>query len=230
VGEQHAANFDVRPPVPVGEYQETALRVNAGYELAFELATALLRAHCSADARLLLVGAGGGTEVRAFAPAGPGWHLTVVDPSADMLALARAAADALGLAARVRLVRGTVDDLPPAAQFDAATAFFVLMHLPDDGGKLAALRGIRQRLKPGASLLLADAVRDERARFAPAWQHYAEARGMPAAEVAALIARITASSNTSTEARELAQLEEVGFRDPRRFFAALHINGWIATA
>ncbi len=216
--------------MPVGEYEATARRVNIGYEVAFELATALLRAHCPGDAWLLVVGAGGGMEVRTFARAAPGWHLTGVDPSAEMLALARAAADGLGVAERVELVRGTVDDLPPEPRFDAATLFFTLMHLPDDGAKLAALLGIHQRLRPGAPLLLADAIADQRARFAPAWQQYAEARGMPAGDIAALIARITAGSNTSTEAREMALLAEAGFHDPTRFFAALHINAWTASA
>ncbi len=228
MSEHNSANFDVRPPVPVGEYVDTARRVNIGYDLVFELATALLRAHCPGDAQILVVGAGGGMEVRTFAPAVPGWRLTGVDPSADMLELTRGAVDALDVAARVHLVRGTVDDLPADARFDAATAFFVLMHLPDDGSKLTVLRNIRQRLKPGGVLLLADAIRDQRARLAPAWQQYAMARGMPADAMAALIAQISAASQTSTEHRELALLEEAGFRESARFFAALHMNGWIA--
>ena len=82
---------------------------------------------------------------------------------------------------------------------------------------------------PGGLLILVDAIRDHRDRFAPAWQRYAEARGMSAEWMAAFIERITASSNTATEARELALLDEAGFRDVTRFFAAFPINGWIAT-
>jgi tRNA (cmo5U34)-methyltransferase len=156
--------------------------------------------------------------------------LTAVDPSADMLALARAAAEAAGLADRVRFLRGTPDDLPAGERFDAATALFVLMHLPDDGGKLRLLRGIAARLKPGAPLILVDSVRDQRARFAPAWREYAVARGVSAEWMAAFFARIAASGNTTTtEARELALLGEAGFRDAARFFAAFTVNGWIAT-
>ena len=226
---QRAADFDERPPVPVGDYDATARMVNPGYELVFELATALLRAHCPGDAHLLLVGAGGSTEVRAFGAAEPRWRLTAVDPSADMLALARTAAEAAGLADRVRLVRGTPDDLPAEARFDAATALFVLMHLPDDGSKLRLLQGIARRLRPGAPLVLVDAIHDQRARFAAAWQHYAVVRGVSPEWMSALLERIAASGNAATEARELALLGEAGFRDATRFFAAFHSNGWIAT-
>ena len=229
MSEQPTANFDLRPPVPVDDYEAAAHRVNVGYELVFELATALLRAHCPGDAQLLIVGAGGGMEVQTFGPADPHWRLTGVDPSGDMLRLARAKAQTAGLTDRVHLIQGTVDDLPPELSFDAATIIFVLMHLPDDGSKLHLLRSIAERLRPGGLLILVDAIRDHRDRFAPAWQRYAEARGMSAEWMAAFIERITASSNTATEARELALLDEAGFRDVTRFFAAFPINGWIAT-
>jgi tRNA (cmo5U34)-methyltransferase len=71
MSDQHTANFDVRPPVPVQDYLLAAHRINVGYELAFELVTALLRAHCPDDAHVLVIGAGGGTEVRTFGRASP---------------------------------------------------------------------------------------------------------------------------------------------------------------
>jgi tRNA (cmo5U34)-methyltransferase len=202
--------------------------MNPGYELVFELATALLRAHCPEDAQLLLARGGGSTEVRALRNAGPRWRLTAVDPSTEMLNRARAAAEAEGLTGRVRFLQGTPDDLPVETRFDAATAIFVLMHLPDDGTKLGLLRGIATRLKPGAPLILVDAIRDQRARFAPAWQEFSVARGAPPEDMSAFFERIAEKSNTTTEARELALLSEAGFRDATGFFAAFIMNGWIA--
>jgi tRNA (cmo5U34)-methyltransferase len=225
----NTTSFDVNPPMPVGDWDATARMVNAGYELVFELATALLRAHCPAEAHLLLVGAGGGMEVRTFAAAEPGWRLTGVDPSAEMLALAQAKAEASGQAGRVRLLRGTVDDLPAEARFDAATLFYTLMYLPDDGSKLRLLRGIAARLRPGALFLLVDATTDRRARFLPAWRRYTEARGMPAAQMAALLERLAGRVNAVTEARELALLDEAGFHDVAPFCAVFHGTGWVAT-
>lgn len=225
---QHTANFDEHPPVPVGDYDATARVVNVGYELIFELATSLLRAHCPGDAHLLLVGAGGSTEVQVFGAADPRWRLTVVDPSANMLALARARVEACGLVDRVQLVQGTLDDLPADARFDAATAIFVLMHLPDDGSKLHLLHSIAQRLKPDAPLILVDGVLDHLGRFAPAWQHYAVARGTPSERMAAFLEQLAAGSTATTEVRELALMDEAGLRDATRFFTAFVISGWVA--
>jgi tRNA (cmo5U34)-methyltransferase len=145
-----------------------------------------------------------------------------------MLALTRAAVDTYGLAERVKLIQGTPDDLAPPAHYDAATCFFVLMHLPDDGSKQHLLQSIVQRLKPAAPLILIDAVRDNRAAFSAAWQHYSEARGMPAAEMAAFLDRIKTGGNTVTEARNLELLVEAGLCTVTRFFTAFGMNGWIA--
>jgi tRNA (cmo5U34)-methyltransferase len=228
MSDSHSANFDVRPPVPVHDYLQAAQRINIGYDLIFELVTALLRTHCADDAHVLLVGAGGGTEVRAFGRARAHWRLTGVDPSEKMLTLARAIVDTDDLADRVELIQGTPGDLAPERRFDGATCIFVTMHLPDDGQKRDLLQSIVQHLKPGAPLILVDAVQDNRATFEAAWQQYAEARGMPAEEMAAFRERIKTRSNTITEARTLELLREVGVGAVTRFFTAFQIYGWVA--
>ena len=119
-------DFDARPPMPVTEYEQTVKRVNAGYDLVMTLTGCFLRALQQPDLQLLVVGAGGGAEIHAFLPGNPGWRLTGVDPSQDMLALAQAKAEQLRVQERVDLVRGTVDDLPAEGRFDAATCLFVL--------------------------------------------------------------------------------------------------------
>lgn len=227
--DQHTANFDVRPPVPVQDYLQAVKRINVGYELVFELATALLRAKCPDDAHLLIVGAGGGTEVQAFGHAMPHWRMTGVDPSENMLALARAQVDTYGLADRVQLIQGTPDDLAPTPQYDAATCINVLMHLPDDGTKLRLLQSIVQRLKPGAPLILVDGALDNGEALVSAWQQYAEARGMPRAEMEAFLERDKANPRVVTEARERELLAEAGLPTVTRFFTAFIMNGWIAT-
>ena len=51
--------------------------------------TPLLVAECAlSDARVLVLGAGGGLELKALAEAHSGWTFDGVDPSPDMLALA----------------------------------------------------------------------------------------------------------------------------------------------
>ena len=101
-------------------------------------------------------------------------------------------------------------DLALAARFDAATAMFVLMHLPDDGAKLHLLRGVTRRHKPGATLLV-DSLRDHPERFLLAMERYAAAPGMPAKQLAAVVACIRAGATTVLEERERALLAEAAF-------------------
>src|SRR5688500_17152897 len=95
------ADFDTTPPVPVSDYERVVRGVNVGYDFLFLLTHASLRALRQSRMHLLVVGAGGGAEIEKFLPMNPGWRITGVDPSADMLAEAQAKADRLGLSDRV---------------------------------------------------------------------------------------------------------------------------------
>ena len=103
------------------------------------------------EAHILVVGAGGGMEVRAMAAERAHWRFTGVDPSAAMLDLARKATSPF--AERISLLEGTVD-AAPAGPFDGATCLLT-MHFLDRGERLRTLREIHGRLKPDARLVLA---------------------------------------------------------------------------
>ncbi|MCZ9687220.1 class I SAM-dependent methyltransferase [Pseudomonas aeruginosa] len=53
------------------------------------MAGVLLAERAPADADILVLGAGGGPELKAFTEMQPGWRIYGVDPSAEMLDLAR---------------------------------------------------------------------------------------------------------------------------------------------
>jgi len=184
----------------VVEYEQTVKRVNAGYELLFTLTACFLRGLGRAQLDLLVVGAGGGMEIEQFLPGNPGWCITGLDPSEDMLRLAQAKTATLGVAERVKLLRGTVDDLPPDDCFDAATCLFVLHFLPD-AGKLALLQAIVRHLRPDAPLLLASGARGDDDGLLEdllgAWQQYGELMGMPSERMAATIQQLTSQPMTS---------------------------------
>lgn len=225
-------DFDARPPMPVTEYEQTAKRVNVGYDLLFTLAGCFLRAQHQPEMHLLVVGAGGGAEIERFLPGHPGWRLTGVDPSQNMLALAQAKADGLGARDRVTLIRGTVEDLPADARFDAATCLYVLHFLPDHD-RLALLRGIAGRLRPGAPLLVASPARGDddglRGDILGAWQQYGELMGMPSEQMAATIQRLTARPETTSEEDYPRLLREAGFTRVARFLSVLAgMGAWIA--
>lgn len=111
----------------------------------------LLAEHAPEDGRILVRGAGGGLELKAFADARPGWRFVGVDPSAPMLELAE---NTLGpLASRVEFIHGEIN-AAPAGPFDGAICLLTLHFLTLDQ-RLHAFRQLRERLKPGAPLVVA---------------------------------------------------------------------------
>jgi tRNA (cmo5U34)-methyltransferase len=224
-------DFDANPPVPVDQYDDIVRRVNVGYDLIFVLTQALLRALGRSALELLVVGAGGGTELVTFGPANPSWRFTGVDPSAAMLAAAQRKAEAAGLSERIQLRRGTVADLPPDQAFDAATCISVLHFVPDDGHKLQLLQGIGQHLRPGAPLILVSPVAPatgEVDAFAAARREYSAALGLSDAMREAIQAQARTFPPNVTEERHRALLHEAGFAQVTRFFSAFTMTGWVA--
>lgn len=224
-GQPSGVSFDAQQ---AAKYEQMVRMANVGYELVFELAAALLRVHLPETAHLLIVGAGGGMELQTFGPGNPRWQFTGVDPSAPMLTFAREKAERHGLTDRVRLVPGTVDDLPPDTTHDAATCIYVEHFLPDDGTKLRLLQGVARRLRHGAAFLLVAPDRDTTERFRPAWEQYSATRGMPE-EQRTMIADRHAASVTAVGAARLEELlREAGFRNIEPFYQGFNVKGWIA--
>jgi tRNA (cmo5U34)-methyltransferase len=218
MGTTHATDFDTNPPVPVMAYEQVVTGVNMGYEFIFELTHAFLRSLEKLDLDLLVVGAGGGAEIAAFLPDNPGWRITGVDPSRQMLDLARAKAARLGVADRVTLVEGSVDALPADRRFDAATCLYVLHFLADDA-KRALLRGMRQHLVADAPAMSVSGCRVDTVTAGPlrddllgAWRQYGEQRGVPAAQMQGIITELIARQAEATpEEGYRALMHEAGF-------------------
>ena len=72
-----------------------------------------------------------------------------------MLSIARKKVAAASLENRISLVRGLINDVAEK-DFDAATSILVMHFLPHDGTKLNFLKGIADKLKPGALIVLVD--------------------------------------------------------------------------
>lgn len=177
----------------------------------------------------MVLGAGGGLELKAFAEAQPRWRFVGVDPSAEMLNLAK---HVLGsLQPRVQFQQGYIDAAPPGP-FDGA-ACLLTMHFLQRDERLSTLREIRRRLKPGSPLVVAHhsspqdgALRQWLARSA-AFAGVSDddtARASAAADVMA--ARLPLLSVQEDE----ALLREAGFSNVALFYAGFTFRGWVAAA
>lgn len=195
------------------------------------MAAVLIDERAPADARILVLGAGGGLEMKAFSQARTGWTFDAVDPSGPMLNLA---VTTMGSSAtRVRMHHGYVDGAP-TGPFDAATSLLTLHFLgPDE--RLRTATEVRRRLKPGAPFVVAHLSfpqHDDAERELWMGRHSARlvASGIDPAD--AERARITVEQKVPalTPEHDRAILREAGFADVTEFFSAFTFRAWVGYA
>jgi ubiquinone/menaquinone biosynthesis C-methylase UbiE len=109
--------------------------------------------------RALDIGCGPGDVVLRLARAAPDVHVTAIDGSAPMIALARDAVRAAGLDGRITLVQGYLPGvLLESTGFDAVLSKDLLHHLPDPA---VLWKEITRLGRPGAAVYVMDLVRPE---------------------------------------------------------------------
>jgi tRNA (cmo5U34)-methyltransferase len=215
----------------VAMYAERAAQMVPAYRDIHRLATVLIDEHAPSDARILVLGAGGGLETKAFADERPGWAFDAVDPSAAMLDLA---ARNLGpQAARVRMHCGYIDDAPPGP-FAAATSLLTLHFLPHDQRRHTAAQ-VRQRLVSGAPFVVAHLSfpqDDDDQREMWIRRHLANlvAAGIDPADVDRARTAITTEVPVLSPEQDRAVLQEAGFAGVTQFFSAFTFRGWVGYA
>jgi len=224
-------DFDKNKSLPISDYDVKARQLVPGYEVIFNLMVAWLQQRLPARANLLIVGAGGGTELSIFGSKTQ-WKMTGVDPSTEMLNAAASKVEALGLSERVQLIQGTVNDVPTTALFNAATSILVMHFLPDDGSKLSFLKLINQRLESKAPLFLVDFCGERNSeqsnQLFSAWKSHAIQAGVPTEFIEEQSEKILPNLPFVPERRITELLSEAGFTEVVQFYKALTYNGWMA--
>ncbi|QQM04795.1 Carboxy-S-adenosyl-L-methionine synthase [Rhodopseudomonas palustris] len=177
---------------------------------------------------MLVLGAGGGLELKVFAEGQSGWSFVGVDPAAAMLDLARIT---LGdHASRIQFHEGFIESAPEGP-FDGATCILTL-HFLARQERLRTLKEVRDRLRLGAPFVVA---------------HYS----IPEGELDFWLSRSAAFSITSgidparanTARAGIAErlpilspeddeqlLREAGFGRVSLFYAGFAFRGWVAYA
>ncbi|MGE0824025.1 MAG: class I SAM-dependent methyltransferase [Candidatus Binatia bacterium] len=228
-GHGHVHDFDEER---ARRYDQTARQTLPGYEELHNMVSSLLGAELGNDARILVVGAGTGMELLTLAGHHPQWRLTGVDPSAEMLALARERLQERGWTERVQLHVGHTRELSEGEHYDAATCLLVIHHLPDEIEQRELLLTIARRLKPGAPLVVVEMLGEPTSpqfqRLLTAWKLRQQTFGTPTEEIEERAQTLASVVSFPTEDSLCRLLSTAGFVDMERFFTAYFYGGWIA--
>lgn len=221
----------------VYHYEQTIPLKIPGYASLYEITSRLLNAQSNegvkSTADILVVGAGGGQECVTLGAEHEDRTFTGIDPSERMLEIAARRVEAAGLKQRVTLIQGTIENLPPGRLYDAATCMLVLHFIQGLSAKLQLLRGIAERLKPGAPLFLSS-INGEPGTNAldlqmRTWVRHMHDNGVSRVETARFAESIgtTYDPIPAIQVREL--LREAGFEQVSSYFGVYLIDAWVST-
>ncbi len=216
-------------PEAVANYADGVSRFVPGLEGLHRMAGLLLAENAPENARILVLGAGGGIELKALADAYPQWTFVGVDPAPEMLKLA---AQTLGpRIERVELVEGYIEDAPEGP-FDGATCLLTLHFLPS-AQRVETIRQIHRRLRQGASFIAAHGSfpqsPSERSIWLDRYAAYAISSGADPEQARTARDAIEASEMMLSPEMDEALLRDGGFSDVQLFYSAFTWRGWVGT-
>lgn len=211
----------------INSYTEGPPRQVPGFTSLHRMASLLLAERTPPNGRLLVLGAGGGLELKALAEIHSEWSFDGVDPSADMLRLAKQTVGPHSV--RMRFHQGYIDDAPDGP-FDSALCLLTFHFIPRDQ-RLPTLNQIRRRLVDGAPFVVAHISFPQTEPERSLWiaRHVAYSGTDPANAESARHAISTRLSILAPEEEE-AMLRDAGFSNVSLFYAGLSFKGWVAYA
>ena len=185
-----------------------------------------------ADARILCVVAGTGTEIAHLALKNPDWRFTAVEPSEPMLEVCRQRAEAEGFADRCHFHEGYLDSLPATEAHHAATCFLVSQFMLEPQVRADFFRGIAGRLKPGGLLASTDLASDvnsaEYEVLLQAWMAMMAGADITAEAIERMRKAYAHDVAVLPSVRIASIIKDGGFDLPVLFFQAGLIHGWIS--
>ncbi len=214
-------------PDAVARYAEGPVRMVPGFRDMQRMASVLLAERAGDNANILVLGAGGGLELKVFAEAQPGWRYCGVDPSAQMLVLAK---ETLGsLASRVTFHEGYIDDAPEGP-FDGATCLLTLHFMRAEERRRAATE-VHRRLKPGAPFIVAHHSfpqnEPEKRLWLSRFAAFGPDPGLSFASREDMIAAIGERLPALSPEEDEKILRDAGFSDVALFYAGFTFRGWV---
>ncbi len=183
------------------------------------------------EARVLIVGAGTGLELQYLAAKHPGWRFVAVEPSEPMLRQLQSRCCDAGLTERCTLFHGFIEELPAGELFDGATSLLVSQFLLKPKDRCSFFRGIAERLKLEAPLLIADLSADLKAPEGEAivdrwFEAMSDSQVVPE-QLEILRQGLLQYVSIIAPRRLEALIESAGFGAPLQLAQALLIRAWV---
>ena len=215
-------------PAAVASYAQNPPRIVPGFADLQRMAALLLAERAPANARVLVLGAGGGLELNVFAEANPGWQFDGVDPAAEMLELAKAT---LGpLMSQVQLHQGYIETAPEGP-FDAASCLLTLHFLSLEERRRTLIE-VRRRLKPHAPFVVAHLSfpqrEPERTLWLSRYADFATSSGIDQEKAQQASVAISERLPLLSPEEDEAMLYDAGFSAVNLFYAGFCFRGWVA--
>jgi tRNA (cmo5U34)-methyltransferase len=216
----------------VAKYDSMVSKVFPCYEQLPLILLSHIRTLAGSKAHLLDVGCGSGTNLVSFATHQKEWTFVGVDPSDHMIKASQNKINAIGAENRIKLVKGTVDELPKENKFDFVTCILVEHLLSDDGKKFHLIEGIYNRIVSGGWFILFGLHGDFKTvatqKSLNAWLEFVTLQGLPEEVQHNVQHRATVEDSLIPEKRIRELMMEVGFVNIERIFQLQLLGAWCA--
>jgi tRNA (cmo5U34)-methyltransferase len=208
--------------VRAANYDQQADAAIIGHAALYDVVMTMLAGHPMQ--RVLVVGAGTGTETIRLAKRYPGLDLVAVDPSEAMLKMAREKLARENLSADLRV--GVLEDFDDLTGLDAVVMIGALHHLDSKDQQSALLRELGRRVRPGGLMIAG-------AQFGPisdplrraAWEQRWRDSSMSEDEIVLRRQKVGEIMALETEQFK-SWLVEFGFGHHERVFSSLFLEVW----
>lgn len=211
------------------EYDRFIRQIIPGYDSFFEICLALFSEAMGENGKMLIAGCGTGAELDCFSRNKPGWKMTAVDLSGQMVDIARkkmaVSARETGHEPEIEWIVGDVTRLDRQADFDAIACNLVLHFMPGLAGKLDFLKALRSHLRPGGTLILMDACWEKKQAFQTwmrAWWGFASAHGLSTEKWSSFRDDFEKGLHPLPKADQEKLVGQAGFEDVFPFWTSLH--------
>lgn len=183
-----------------------------------------------ADARILCVGVGTGSELINLAQAFPQWRFTAVEPAIPMLDVCRQKVEESGITARCTFHEGYLDSLPASDSFDAATCLVVSHFLMQKEERRNFFNQIALRLRPQGYLISSDIAYDMSTSayqsLLDVWLRMMKSAELPEEDVEKMRASYGRDVAVLPPQEVASLIASGGFDTPVLFFQNLLIHAW----